>query len=207
MATWVVKLGGSLYHNGPLRPWLTALSGWPAIIVPGGGPYADQVRAAQQHWQFSDAAAHRMALLAMAQFGMLLADVAPGIGTANSLERLREIHRAGQPVIWLPEPGVLAGSGIPECWDVTSDSLAAWIAGQIQATDLLLVKSARLSDGSASVDKLSQEGIVDRLFGQFISRSTFNTWLTEANLYATVGLALSSPADHFVHCEPRVKSG
>ena len=47
---WVVKLGGSLAYASELPRWLSALAegaGGRAIIVPGGGPFADQVRHAQ----------------------------------------------------------------------------------------------------------------------------------------------------------------
>src|SRR5688572_11112389 len=66
----VVKLGGS-YALSPRLPAILAAiraSHVPVVVVPGGGPFADAVRAAQPRMGFGDRAAHRMALLAMAQF-------------------------------------------------------------------------------------------------------------------------------------------
>jgi len=72
----VVKLGGSLYHNDKLTLWLEHIAKIAkeenVIIVPGGGPFADQVRQSQLRHHFNDEHAHHMALLAMQQFGLLL---------------------------------------------------------------------------------------------------------------------------------------
>ncbi|HCC82688.1 MAG TPA: delta 1-pyrroline-5-carboxylate synthetase, partial [Methylophaga sp.] len=73
---YVVKLGGSLYHTAELKSWLTLLEqtalNESVVIVPGGGPFADMVRQAQQLHKFDDQHAHHMAILAMAQYGLML---------------------------------------------------------------------------------------------------------------------------------------
>ena len=67
----VIKLGGSLAYSKTLIDCLNKIQqryqGRAVIIVPGGGAFADQVRRAQQHWQFDDITAHHMAILAMQQ--------------------------------------------------------------------------------------------------------------------------------------------
>lgn len=76
----IIKLGGSLFHTPELKQWLELLDiasqNEGVIIVPGGGPFADQVRHAQRLHRFDDSAAHHMAILAMAQFGLMLTDMA-----------------------------------------------------------------------------------------------------------------------------------
>ena len=67
----IVKLGGS-HATGPhIKDWLAAIAAEAGsiAIVPGGGPFADAVRAAQASMGYDDRAAHAMALMAMAQFG------------------------------------------------------------------------------------------------------------------------------------------
>ncbi len=66
----VVRLGGSHAFSPLLRPWLAAIgaAAGRVVLVPGGGPFADTVRSAQAAMGFDDLAAHRMALLAMAQY-------------------------------------------------------------------------------------------------------------------------------------------
>ena len=76
-ALTVIKLGGSHAFAPHLRDWLAAIAGCAGsmVLVPGGGPFADLVRDAQARIGFDDDAAHRMALLAMAQYGCALASL------------------------------------------------------------------------------------------------------------------------------------
>jgi dihydroneopterin aldolase len=57
----IVKLGGSFAFSAHLRDWVAAIAGCAggAVIVPGGGPFADTVRVAQAEMGFDDCAAHR----------------------------------------------------------------------------------------------------------------------------------------------------
>ncbi len=86
---------------------------------------------------------------------------------------------------------MLNRSAIPASWDITSDSLAAWLAEQLSVTDLVLVKSA-LIPNHCSIEELIQMGIVDKAFTQYanklnsqikvISREhidTFSSWLVK----------------------------
>jgi aspartokinase-like uncharacterized kinase len=69
---WVVKLGGSLFGSDHLGSWLSLLAKVGSlVVVPGCGPFADQVRQAQHRWGFDDSTAHIMALLAMSRRGGL----------------------------------------------------------------------------------------------------------------------------------------
>ena len=57
---WVVKIGGSLASDELLACWLDSLScygGGEVVIVPGGGPFAEQARISQQFWHIDDSAA------------------------------------------------------------------------------------------------------------------------------------------------------
>ena len=53
----VVKLGGSFAFSVHLRAWIEAIAACAGrvVIVPGGGPFADTVRAAQQEWDLTTA--------------------------------------------------------------------------------------------------------------------------------------------------------
>src|SRR5258706_129790 len=52
----VIKLGGSFAFSADLGEWIAAIAGCAgrAVIVPGGGPFADAVRAAQAQMGFDD---------------------------------------------------------------------------------------------------------------------------------------------------------
>ncbi len=135
----IVKLGGSLHDAPELRPWLAALAtapGPPRILVPGGGPFADAVRDAQARLGFHDLAAHRMAILAMQQYGLVLQALEPRLGLAETEAELRD----GRPVVWLPWELAGRDETIEASWEITSDSLALWLAHKLEAPLLLLVK-------------------------------------------------------------------
>ena len=160
----VVKLGGSLHDATELRPWLEALAvlpGAPRIIVPGGGPFADAVRDAQARLGFHDLAAHRMAILAMQQYGLLLQALEPRLGLAETAADLAAVSPGG---VWLPWRMIGLEPGIEPSWDVTSDSLALWLARRLSSPRLLLVKSAPLPPGSTDPAALAAAGVVDRAF-------------------------------------------
>ncbi|MEJ2058916.1 MAG: hypothetical protein P8Y64_00305 [Gammaproteobacteria bacterium] len=176
---WVIKLGGSLAHDARLPAWLDALAQYGAgrvVIVPGGGPFADEVRAAQSRWCFNELAAHRMAVLAMEQYGLMLQAMCPQLKTASSLDQF-ETDGRDEACIWLPARMVLAEQSLPASWAVTSDSLSAWLARKLGATRLVLVKSVRPAGDSVSYRAMQTLGVVDGAFEAFVDDDRFASWL------------------------------
>jgi dihydroneopterin aldolase len=169
----VVKIGGSHAVADHLKEWLRAMAGCAghAVVVPGGGPFADTVRLSQPKMGFDDGAAHHMALLAMQQFGCALANLGTGLALADSLTEIRRVVRAGAVPVWSPDRMVLRAADIPWSWDVTSDSLAAWLAGKIGARRVLLVKSSAPATGPLRASDLVERGIVDQAFAGFLASS------------------------------------
>jgi aspartokinase-like uncharacterized kinase len=166
---WVVKLGGSLATSPELADWLEVLAcagAGSVAIVPGGGPFADAVRAAQARWGFDDSTAHQMALKAMDQFGLMLCGCG-GFVCATTLREILERVRARRVPVWLPSAAVINEPEIPASWEVTSDSLAAWLARKLRAEGLALVKSCARPDARTPLLELAQQGIVDRRFPSF----------------------------------------
>ena len=175
---WVVKLGGSLARSPQLRAWLAALAGRrDLVLVPGGGPFADQVRNAQQTLGFDDATAHHLALLAMEQYGRALCALQPGLAPAASLAEIRALSAAGVTPVWMPVPLVIADPDLPCSWDLTSDSLAAWLGGRLGAQALVLVKLAPLSPGLVDLDALARDAIVDPLLPAFARAAALAVYL------------------------------
>ncbi|MEW8049649.1 MAG: amino acid kinase [Candidatus Thiodiazotropha sp.] len=183
---WVVKLGGSLFNSANLRDWLAVLANAGSlVIVPGGGPFADQVRLAQHHWQFDDSAAHLMALLAMEQFGRMLCGLQTGLAAAANQSQIDEALWRGETPVWMPTAMVMADPKIRHSWEVTSDSLAAWLCGKLDIEKLLLVKSVLLDSKSPPVDKLMEAGIVDAQFRAFLERNTIQAWVLAGGDHAS----------------------
>jgi aspartokinase-like uncharacterized kinase len=169
----VVKLGGSHAGSAHFMGWLDTLTacGGRVVIVPGGGPFADAVRLAQAKMGFGDPVAHHMALLAMEQYGRALASLAPEFRIAASATAIRRALRDGRVPVWSPTAMVLRTPDIPASWDVTSDSLAAWLAGQIGARRLLLVKHGGPFEGRVRAADLVARDVVDRAFPRFLNES------------------------------------
>jgi aspartokinase-like uncharacterized kinase len=169
----VIKLGGSLLGSPHLAGWLDALaaSRGATVVVAGGGPFADAVREAQRRRPFGDRAAHRMAILAMEQYALMLADLNPALRPAASRAAIAALRRAGRTPVWLPSRMTLGAEDLPESWNLTSDSLAVWLGGVLRIRRVLLVKSAALPDGDACAADLASAGIVDPLLPEFLRRT------------------------------------
>lgn len=182
---WIVKLGGSLLGSPELPRWLDTLvkiSDGKVVIVPGGGMFADAVRVAQQRSHVSDAVAHQLALLAMDQFGLLLAGMNPNLVTASSELEIAERGWQHKAIVWLPSRMVLADDNIPKNWQVTSDSLSAWLANKLGSKYLVLVKSKALDTypkpSAVALHTLVADNLIDSAFSDFYSAgSSFQTWV------------------------------
>ena len=199
---WVVKIGGSLLGSPELERWLEIFvkySDGKIIIVPGGGVFANAVRDAQKLSKISDTCAHRLAVLAMDQFGHVLHGINPHLATAATefeIDQRTWQHRA---IVWLPSQMVLADDSIPQNWDVTSDSLAAWLAEKLQAKHLILLKSDKQNSNKLSLAEIKKDGVVDFAFQDFVRDKLFSTWLVNKSDYAhfeegTCGVALAKVA-------------
>ncbi len=165
----VVKLGGSL-HASPLRAqWIAALADYPGAmtLVCGGGPFADAVRAAQPVMRYGDKAGHAMAVLAMEQYALALASLHDGLELAATREEICAAHNCGRIALWRPSLMVSAARDIAPAWQVTSDSLAAWLARQLDAKALLLIKSLDV-DADIDLTALAAAGIVDPAFPDYV---------------------------------------
>jgi aspartokinase-like uncharacterized kinase len=163
----VVKVGGGLGRGAgddALRALCAALGELggrhPLLVVPGGAWFADAVRDADRRFGLPATTSHRMAVLGMEQFGWLLSDLIPGA------ERCADPARAGAGRTAVLLPAALPLDELPASWQVTSDAIAAWVAGRVGADRLVLVKE------------------VDGLFAEWPSRGEPLARLTVAELAA-----------------------
>ncbi|CAX24181.1 Conserved protein (Orf21) involved in biosynthesis of tetrahydromethanopterin, putative kinase [Methylorubrum extorquens DM4] len=164
----VVKIGGSLVAD---RARLCAILAdcveeLPVAIVPGGGLFADAVRATQAALGLDDALAHRLALDAMGRMADVFCALEPRLTIARSLEAVADALAQGRSVIWDPIALKAGHADIAESWDVTSDSLALWLAGMLGVERCILVKSAKLTSQTDPA-ALARAGLVDAAFPRF----------------------------------------
>ena len=200
---WVVKLGGSLAYSPELPHWLSALAHTDAVIVPGGGPFADTVRQTQKHSGYTDACAHDMALLGMHQYGLMLSD----LGGFRRFSKPDHLPRdRDQPWVWLPWPEDLAKAEITPSWNITSDSLAIWLTERLASNRLLLVKSVTPTaeewksgqTRTISCKELSLLQLVDPAFASFFLDAALDAWLCGPTNHTALGDALDHPENYFI---------
>ena len=162
----IIKLGGSLFHTPELKQWLTLLSRASeyetVIIVPGGGPFADEVRHAQRLHCFSDATAHHMAILAMSQFGLLIKDLAPNCRPFYYPGEQQTTLLKNGLYIWLPDHRVLSVPELKHNWNITSDSMALWLSQSLKADELSIIKRSTVI--SSQIKSLINHNVLDSGF-------------------------------------------
>lgn len=168
--------------SGSLNKWLSIIVEFgrgKLVIVPGGGSFAAQVREAQKKWRFDDKAAHQMALLAMEQTAHLLKSIEPDLSLTDSIKDIEEIVNQNKVPVWLPCKIIDRSQELSSNWDVTSDSLALWLAGKLKAEHTMLVKS--LSASNKNARQLSDFDMVDKAFPEFVKKSESGLWWLEEN--------------------------
>jgi aspartokinase-like uncharacterized kinase len=188
----VIKLGGSHAFSPHLPGWLDALTrcAGQVVVVPGGGPFADVVRTAQPRMGFDDRAAHRMALLAMEQYACALASLAPALALCDSHAGMRRALADRRIPVWCPARMTLRAADVPWSWEVTSDSLAAWLSRRIGARRMLLVKHLAPFVDPVRADDLVARDIVDPAFPRMLGAAAIEAYLAGPADYAAAAVAI-----------------
>lgn len=165
-APLVVKLGGSLHDRVPEIVPVLCRTQRPLLVVPGGGSFADAVR----HVRVDDDAAHWMAIAAMDQYGWFIAS--HGMRTTDLLSVPEKT------MVFLPYHCMRKYDPLPHSWDITSDTISAWIAYQL-GLELLLLKSVDgiTRDGihQEQVTKPIQSDVIDPFFIPFVLKNKIVT--------------------------------
>jgi aspartokinase-like uncharacterized kinase len=191
----ILKVGGSLSHSPALPDLCREISRLGTyhrlLIVPGGGEFADLVRKFYARWQLSETTAHRMAILAMDQYGYLLGDLIPGAELVADLPAVAQVAPGSRVPVLLPARLMEQLDPLPHSWQVTSDSIAAWVAGALRATLFVLLKDvdglfSSAHDSAAFGGMLPQIGIaqlttlaggVDSYLGRVLAQYEVETWV------------------------------
>jgi aspartokinase-like uncharacterized kinase len=195
----VLKIGGSLARGSGLPSLCLEISRlatrYRLLVVPGGGQFADQVRDAYRRFHLNETTAHNMALLAMDQFGFMLSQLIPGSFLSADLLSASAAAESGKIAVLLPFATIRQFDPLPHSWQVTSDTIAAWIARQTQCNRMILLKDV---DGllhmreapncstelipEFTVEQLAQlHGGVDEYFSQFLAAEPLEIWVVNGN--------------------------
>jgi aspartokinase-like uncharacterized kinase len=143
----VVKIGGSLLRDPDAFDHVTDAIGTASreqhvLVVPGGGPFAGAVREVDRQFPLSDGAAHWMAVLAMDQYAHVLAERIPHGRLVVDRPQIDDALKEKKIPVLAPSQWLRWSDPLPHSWDVTSDSIAAWLGGHLGARRLVLVKPA-----------------------------------------------------------------
>jgi 5-(aminomethyl)-3-furanmethanol phosphate kinase len=143
----VVKVGGGLLGKaGTFELVIEALTAFRRdrrlVVLPGGGPFADAVRQMFKRIKIGEDAAHWMAVLGMDQYAHALVARIPDAALVDAETSIIAALQSGRLPVLAPYRWLRAADPLPHSWEVTSDSIAAWLAGQLGARRVVLVKPA-----------------------------------------------------------------
>ncbi|MHA1652006.1 MAG: amino acid kinase family protein [Candidatus Helarchaeota archaeon] len=140
----VIKIGGSLLKKDSIQNLCQYLDKLKAeftfVILPGGGEFADLVRKYYKLYQNTDDSAHWMAILCENILGYLMLDFLEFGKPVFTISEIKKAIRASLIPVFLPFPYLLDQDPLPHSWDITSDSIAAYLAEQLQAEKIILLK-------------------------------------------------------------------
>ncbi|NLF88442.1 hypothetical protein GX563_06430 [Candidatus Bathyarchaeota archaeon] len=144
MALTVLKVGGSLSSEPKKLRCLMARLAEIAkthrlVVVPGGGDFADTVRRLDKQFTLDRHVSHRMAILAMDQYGLLLSDLSTGSVVVRQFDQALAACDSGNLAIFLPSRFMFEEDPLENSWAVTSDSIALCIALRLGAERVLFV--------------------------------------------------------------------
>ena len=172
----LLKVGGSLGQGPALSPLMQRIGLLARrrrlLVVPGGGAFGRLVRRQMARVRFDEATAHHMALLAMDQYGLLLSSLSRRTTVVDNLRAAELVAEAGRVPILLASSLVVGETRLERSFRLTSDSIAAFLAARVQASQLILLKSVkkpatRIWDRAAA-EAMARQGLVDPLFPELL---------------------------------------
>ena len=133
----VVKIGGSLFPNYAID-LAKQLEDTGSVIILGGGEFANLIRSYDEEIHFSQEVNHWTAIDCMDILAKLVNDKVESVKLAYSLKEVIEISDEGFTPIFVVSEFLRTEDPFECSWDVTSDSIAAYVANALNA-NLLIV--------------------------------------------------------------------
>lgn len=194
----VIKIGGSLQSSSSIVEVCDAISElstiYDLVVVPGGGKFADLVRDFQNDYSLSDETAHLMALRAMELYGLTLNELISELSLAKSLATASD-----GSTVFLPLKEV-KDSELESSWRVTSDSISAWVCGELGCEKLVLIKRV---DGIRRSKKLlssikvgeleeMEQSVVDPKLSEILKNYGISCWIVNGEYPERIGELLET---------------
>jgi len=145
----VVKIGGSLFPEYTLELCeKLSQSNEKIVLVNGGGEFANLLRTYHRDYDYSKQANHWNAIRCMDIIGELIADKNDKIEATNDINSIEDIHNRGNIPLLLCYDILKRYDPLIHSWDITSDSIACWIAHKINAKLLILTNVEGIYKGN-----------------------------------------------------------
>jgi len=155
----VIKLGGSLLTMPNLKQkfqkWCRENPHPLTLIIVGGGLVVDAVRQVHQANPLSEEFAHWVCIDLLQHTARIAHEILGNVDLYETIDDLQQPFSGSKvnsptPIIAIVQVGICFAReypnlGLPDSWDVTSDSLAAAFCQMYAAEELVVMKS---SDGS-----------------------------------------------------------
>ena len=133
----VVKIGGSLFPNYAIE-LARQLKNTDSVIILGGGEFVNLIRKYDDEQSFSEEVNHWTAIDCMDIIAKLVNDKVESSKLAYSIEEINEIADEGFTPIFVVSEFLKKEDPFECSWDVTSDSIAAYVSHLLNA-NLLIV--------------------------------------------------------------------
>jgi 5-(aminomethyl)-3-furanmethanol phosphate kinase len=181
----VLKIGGSLAESPTV---LNALCDYLAqnsskyhfVVIPGGGLFADAVRLMDSKFRLPPALSHKMAILGMNQYGLLLSHLISHCEVTESIETAKKTSENEKVSVLLPYKLMVKDDPFSPSWDITSDSIAAYCSLKLGENNVFLftnVDGIYNKDPKSNSDaKLLQEISANQLM-KFENRTSVDKYL------------------------------
>lgn len=141
----VIKVGGSLLDLPDLavriKSWMRLQKKAQNILLMGGGNFCNEIRDLHDRFGFSEIQSHDACMESMGVAASIL-------GSLLDLEIVDCFEAIGLPredIVFDCRSWISQNDDIPKSWELTSDSISALLAGQLNA-DLVLFKSVSTRD-------------------------------------------------------------
>ncbi len=190
MSATVLKLGGSLLDFDDLPTRLRAVFGLlgdnQPLLVCGGGEAADVVRRWHETHGLDEEQSHWLAMDSIRLNQRLLLTLMPELELVSNRAAAESAWTRGRvplldlmSFVSIEESQAETGTApLPHTWDVTSDSLAGWVAIRWPASRLVFMKSVELpaKESGWSLQDSADAGLVDRHFPSLQSKLPPTFW-------------------------------
>ena len=133
----VVKIGGSLFPKYAIN-LADKLENTSSLIILGGGEFANLIRKYDSEINFSDEANHWSAIDCMGITSKLVADKVPSTKLVFTIDEAEKVSDEGFTPIFVVSDFLKKEDPFECTWDVTSDSIAAYIAHTLNAKLLIV---------------------------------------------------------------------